>query len=200
MEATDPFAGVHQAAEGSDVYVFYTGTKPDLVDRFDPDANRQFRFLASTEGWRYSALAVVEVENLYDLPSVADSVLSNPEDPVDDTAKPVMYGSRVLRSSKHYPYFGFVRLRTEKGRAVEVLQAIDDASVPGYAASALVSGTFEILVEIGGETEDEMRNNLANSLQGIDGIVDQQGAEVGGLYYYRPRKRRVGETEGETAS
>ena len=195
MGETDPFGGVQQAAESKDVYVFYTGTNPELVDEFDPDANPQLRFLGSMEGWRYSAMAVVEVENLYDLPGVANGVPSSPDDPVEDAAKPVMYGPRVLRSSKHYPYFGFVRVSAEKGREVEVLRAIDEDSVSGYAASALVSGTFHILVEIGGDTLDEMRNNLANGLEGIDGIVEQQGAEVVGLYYYRPDKRMVGENE-----
>ena len=56
-----------------------------------------------------------------------------PPDPVDETAKPVKYGAKVMRRTKHFQYFGFARLQVERGRVDEVLNAINDDTTPGYS-------------------------------------------------------------------
>ena len=199
MAELDP---VEAAARSSDVYVFYTDTD-DVVGPFDPTKNRDYRFLANLEpcsdGWRWSAIAVVESTNLYTLPGLADAALTGPSDPVDETAKPVKYGAKVLRSPPHFPYFGFARLQVEEGRALEVLDAINDQTTPGYSGSALVSGTFQILVELGSEERGEVCPRLMD-LAAIDGVTGREaGLVTGEWYYYRPRKRRVGRPEDEEA-
>ena len=191
---------VDWAARSSDVYVFYTDTG-DVVGPFDPETNPEYRFLANleacpgSEGWRWSAIAIVETPNLYDLRGLADAALTGPSDPVDEAAKPVKKGSKVLRSPPHFPNFGFARLRVEKDRASEVLDEIDHRT--GYSGSAIVSGKFEILVELGSDDPEEVCELLL-ALADIPGVTDVEAAQVTGeWYYYRPRKRRVGRPEDE---
>jgi hypothetical protein len=189
---------VEKAAISPDVYVFYENTS-DLVDRFIPQENPKVRFLADMEGWLWTAMAIVEVDDLYELQPMVDRVLAGPQDPSDDSAKPVMYGSEALRRTKHFPYFGFARLQVVVGKAIEVLDAINNA--PGYAGSALVVGKFRILVEIGGDTPGELQARLAAVGDGIDGISDKETGQLKGEFYFyrRPgdviRKRRIGEQE-----
>ena len=198
MAEIDP---VELAARSPDVYVFYTDTG-DIVGPFDPDQNPEYRFLANMEAcpdgaWSWSGLGIIETRNLYQLTGLANAALTGPADPVDDTAKPVKFGAKVLRSPPHFPNFGFARLRVEEGRALEVLDAIDNTT--GYSGSALVSGTFQILVEIGSEDPDEVCP-LLMALADIDRVTGVEAGQVTGeLYYYRPRKRRVGRPEDEEA-
>jgi len=195
---------VESAARSPDVYVFYTDTG-DIVGPFDPDKNddpaksERYRFLANLEpcsgGWRWSAIAVVESPNLYELRGLADAALTGPSDPVDEAAKPVKHGAKVLRSPPHFPNFGFARLRVEQGRTSEVLDEIDNRT--GYSGSAIVSGKFEILVEMGSEDAGEVCPLLMD-LEDISGVTEVEAAQLTGeLYYYRPRKRRVGRPEDE---
>ena len=199
MAELDP---VEAAARCSDVYVFYTDTD-DVVGPFDPTKNPNYRFLANLErcsdGWRWSAIAIVVSTNLYELPGLADAALTGPSDPVDETAKPVKFGPKVLRSPPHFPNFGFARLQVEEGRALDVLDAINDDNNPGYSGSALVSGEFQIFVEIGSETIAEVCPLLI-ALAEVDGVTGVEAGQVTGeWYYYRPRKRRVGRPEDEEA-
>jgi hypothetical protein len=195
---------VEKAAISPDVYVFLEDTS-DLVGRFVPEKNPEVRFLADMEGWLWTAMAIVEITDLYELRPMVDRLLAGSQDPSDDTAKPVMYGPRVLRRTKHFPYFGFARLQVGVGKALAVLDAINDASTAGYAGSALVAGQFRILVEIGGDTPDDLQARLAVVGDGIDGISDKDAGQLTGEYYYYRRtgevirKRRIGENE-ESAS
>jgi len=191
---------VESAARSSDVYVFYTDTG-DVVGPFDPKKNEKYRFLANLESctepqdWPWSAIAIVETPDLHELRALADAALTGPSDPVDETAKPVKHGSKVLRSPPHFPNFGFARLRVDEYRASEVLYRIDGKT--GYSGSAIVSGKFEILVEMGSEDAGEVCD-LLMALANVPGVTDVKAARVTGeLYYYRPRKRRVGRPEDE---
>ena len=195
---------VEKAAISPDVYVFSEDTS-DLVGRFVPEENPEVRFLADMGGWMWTAMAIVETTDLYELRPMVDRLLAGPQDPTDDSAKPVMYGSRALRRTRHFPYFGFARLQVVVGKARAVLDAINDDSTPGYAGSAMVAGNFRILVEIGGDTPEDLQARLAVVGNGIEGMSDKETGHLTGEYYYyrRPggviRKRRIGEQE-ESAS
>jgi hypothetical protein len=202
METDDPvqdpsLGPVEKAARGRDVYVFYTQTS-NKVPSFDPDKNKDYRFLADlepcTDGWKWSAFSIIEVEDLLQLREAAERITVDP-DPPDETAKPGKYGQRVLRRTKHYPYFGFARLNVERRRVGEVLRAINEDTTPGYSGSALVQGKFEILVELGAETRGEVCDRI-QALAEVPGVIGVEGARVtGDEYYYNGRKRKVGEPE-----
>lgn len=195
--------GVEQAVTSRDVYVFYTETSG--VVAAPKECPPGFRFFADMEGlspgWLWSAMGVaelVEPQSLYDVKSVADRALAGPEDPVDDTEKPVMYGALVLRRTKHFPFFGFARLKVGVGKARQVLDAINDERFEGYNGSALVSGGkygFHVLVEMGGATGDEVRQ-LLEALRGVEGVSEAElGVVAGDEYCYEGQKRKVGESQ-----
>lgn len=202
MDEGDPvldpsLSAFEKAARGTDSYVFYTDTS-DKVGPFDPEQNHDFRFLADlepcTEGWRWTAFAIIEVEDMLQLSTAANRIIA-PPDPVDETAKPVKYGARVMRRTKHYKYFGFARLHVQRGRVDEVLTAINDDTTPGYSGSAVVTGRFRIIVELGAETPNEVCTRL-QALGDVSGVTNVAGARVTGpQYYYKGLKREVGVEE-----
>jgi hypothetical protein len=202
MDEGDPvldpsLSAFEKAARGADSYVFYTDTS-DKVGPFDPIQNPDFRFLADlepcTEGWRWTAFAIIEVDDMLQLSELANRIIV-PPDPVDETAKPVKYGARVMRRTKHYPYFGFARLHVPRRRLDEVLLAINDDTTPGYSGSAAVTGRFNIMVELGAGGPDEVCTRL-QALGDVSGVTNVEGARVTGpQYYYEGRKREVGEEE-----
>lgn len=65
------------------------------------------------------------------------------------------------------PIGAFVRITTEAGAAHSVLQELP--KMQGFWAAAIVSGSFDILLELGTETYDEMRHILARGL-----VVDRK--------------------------
>jgi hypothetical protein len=204
MKADDP---LEDALRARDVYVYYTGTS-ELIETLDPSPAKfpELRFLADIgpglDGGDWTAMAIMEVESLYDLSSAADRLLAGPEDPVTDAEKPVLYGTAVLRKTKHFPFFGFARLKVNVGEARRVLEEIDAAR--GYSGSALVSGgKFNALVELGGETPEEVGHRLAD-LGGVPGVSgSSSGIVAGDEYYYgrtpaEAKRRRIGQSEETT--
>jgi len=200
VDPEDPGLGsVERAAVMRDSYVFYTETS-NKVPNFDPTQYPDYRFLADlercTEGWKWTAFAIVEVEDLFMLREEALRI-TEPPDPPDEVALPTKHGTRVMRRTKHFPYFGFARLQVDARRAEEVLSAINDETTPGYSGSAIVRGRFRIIVELGSEVREEVCERL-QALQAVPG-VSEGGVEAalvtGDEYYYRPKKRRVGEPE-----
>lgn len=193
--------GLEQAVTSRDVYVYVTETSGVVATKECP---RGYRFFAGTEplsqGWLWSAIGILELaetESLYDLPPAADRALDGPADPVDDTEKPVKYGTRVLRRTKHFPFFGFARLKAGIGKANQVLDAIND-EIEGYNGSALVTGGkygFHLLVEMGGATRDEVRQRL-EALLDVEGVSTAEFGIVAGVEYcYEGQKRTLGETQ-----
>jgi len=196
MVEMDP---VELAARSPDVYVFYEDTT-DLVGPFVPERHKDYRFLANMEAcpessWSWSGLAIVETKNLYHLHGLAEAAVIEQSDHVGDTAKPVKFVAKVLRSPPHFPNFGFARLGVVEGSAQAVLDEIDNRA--GYSGSAMVSGTFEILVELGSDDPHDFCE-LLMALAEISGVTGVEAGQVTGeWYYYRPRKRRVGRPEDE---
>jgi hypothetical protein len=197
----DPSLGsIEKAVLSPDTYVFYKETS-GKVEQFDQDENPEFRFLADltacTEGWSWTAFAVIELDDQLRLSEVAHRITA-PPDPPDKTAKPVSYGPLAMRRTKHFPYFGFAQLHVQRRRVEEVLRAINEATTPGYSGSAAVSGDFQIIVELGAETPDEVCVQLS-ALAEVPGVTGAESAQVtGDEYYYRPSKRKLGSSEAAT--
>lgn len=63
----------------------------------------------------------------------------------------------------------FVQVRTAIGKAEDVLDAARE--LPGVVGIALVSGNFDILLEIEGDSIDDVGVHVMNELHQIDGIV-----------------------------
>jgi len=186
VEGLDP---VETASRCPDVYVCYEDTPREagkVVGRYDGSnmPPGEFRFIADLDplagDWGWTAIAIFELPNLFKLTDVANRILLKPVDP--DASKATTFGTAVLRRTKHYPYFGFARVQTTRGDALNALRQIDELN--GYAGSALVSGTYSILVELGGETPDALSQAFSD-LGAISG-TSHEGGQVVGTYYYRP--------------
>jgi hypothetical protein len=61
-----------------------------------------------------------------------------------------------------WPIGAFVRITTKVGAAQSVLKELP--AMQGFWAAAIVSGTYDILLELGTDTYNEMRGILANGL------------------------------------
>lgn len=193
LEGLDP---IEAAARCPDVYIFYEDTPREpgkVVGRYDEEGPppEEFRFIADldpvTDGWGWKAVGIFELPNLFKVTQVGNSILLEPVDP--DVSKPIKFGATVLRHTKHYPHFGLARVQVERGTAQDVLRQID--GLTGNAGSAIVAGTYSILVELGGETQEELAQAFAD-LGAIPGVTHEAG-QVVGRYYYRPPGHSHGE-------
>jgi len=167
-----------------DVYVFARDTAPDLVQRFSSAPIDQVRFLANVTG-PFNAFAVVEASDLGGLPVLLARVFGGSAGAAADpeTAKPIVIGAERLRRTKPFSRISFVRIRTEPGRAGEVLDAT--AGLTGYNGSAIVAGDFDVLVEVGADTEEALYNQLLAEVHTLPGIRSSTTSLVAGEYYYR---------------
>jgi hypothetical protein len=188
--AWDPGQGpAERAARTPDAYVFYTDTS-GKVGSFDPEAHPKYRFLADlepcTEGWKWTAFAIVEADELLKLPEVANEITVDP-DPPDEIATPTKFGPDHMRRTRHFEYFGFARLRVVLRRADEVLSAINENTTDGYSGSAMVRGEFQVIVELGADSPEDVCERL-QALQSVRGVAPE-GVEaarvIGQQYFYR---------------
>ncbi|MBI4259415.1 MAG: Lrp/AsnC family transcriptional regulator [Actinobacteria bacterium] len=169
-----------------DLYVFGRQVDPGAVDRFRTEANTPVRFVAATTG-PFSLFAVMETE-----PAARGEVASQLEryfgsSPANvETAVPLRYGPMVLRYTKRYEEMAFVRIRTEPGMATEVLGAT--AIVPGYNGSAIVAGSFDVLVEVGADDPDQLAERLLEGMHRVDGIMWTDSAVVLDHFYRGPKE------------
>ena len=60
------------------------------------------------------------------------------------------------------------KVRVQRGRIGSVLKAL--GSVTGFVGASVVSGDFDILLQTGGDTFDDVARSL-NEVQGTDGII-----------------------------
>jgi len=168
-----------------DVYVFAKDTAPDLLQRFSLNPVGQVRFLANTTG-PFNAFAVVEAPDLGELPTLLARVFGGTgggaaSDP--ETAKPIMVGAERLRRTKPYAIISFVRILAEPGRAGDVLDAT--SGLTGYNGSAIVAGDFDVIVEVGADSEEALFSQLLNEVHTLPGIRSSTTSLVSGEYFYR---------------
>src|SRR5216117_2879834 len=145
-----------------DVYVLFPQAAPDIVDRVRESNGERgpVRFVGSVTG-PYDALAVVEVEPvrekdspLADLPRIIAEAFGGQAKGDPPTLVPLIYGPLALRHTKHFRHIAFVGIRARPGRAREVLGLT--SVLPGYNGSAIVAGPYDVLVEIGAGSFDEL--------------------------------------------
>lgn len=79
---------------------------------------------------------------------------------------------------------GLVSIVVERGRVQEVLNALggteETEAVPGFKGASVVTGDFDILLQLGGDELRPVLESAAGALQGIDGIVHTSTAFADG--------------------
>jgi DNA-binding Lrp family transcriptional regulator len=77
-----------------------------------------------------------------------------------------------------------VSIVVERGRVQEVLNALGGTEevegVPGFKGASVVTGDFDILLQLGGDNLDDVLQAAMTSLQEIDGIVHTSTAFADG--------------------
>ena len=69
---------------------------------------------------------------------------------------------------------GLVSIVVERGRLDEVLDAL--GSLPGFKGASAISGSSDILLQLGGDDLDDVLGPAMDALQRIDGIVHTSSA------------------------
>jgi hypothetical protein len=198
-----------EAAEGElgskeylDVYVFARRANPGVVQKFKDrnDPNQPVRFLALTSG-PWCAIAVTELEvpegitdetALESLPDTLATAFGNPDLGGLTTAVPIRFGPMQLRWTRPYRHIAWIGIRAEHGRADDLLDSTTP-EVPGYNGSALVAGGYDLLVELGGDTFDQLKDRILET-NGLDGVAWSETFFVAKHYYRGPR------SEGDAAA
>jgi AsnC-like helix-turn-helix protein len=120
----------------------------------------------------YDAIVAVGVDTLDELSRLVMNDIRGGQSPSTNTAiaiRPFPPGRPIPMSPDLPPVVAFVRIRVERGRGDEVLEAVQEIS--GLVGAVLVAGNFDLLLEFGGDSVDAVAAVLREELQAIDGIV-----------------------------
>lgn len=168
-----------------DVYIFAMGADPNVVhEKRDLGKDQALRYIALTTG-AFQAFAVLEVTDLEQIPGAIRDTFGNPTLTGIQTAIPILPGPNQIRWTKQYEYGAFSRIRAKAGLARSVLAAT--SIVPGYNGSAIVAGSFDVLVEYGANTVDDLKGSLLHGLHDSQGIHSSDTAFITD-YYYRGKR------------
>jgi len=177
-----------------DVYVFFPQAAPDIVQQVQRTSGEggPVRFVASVTG-SFDAIAVVEVEPdrekespLAALPSTIAKYFGGNVKGDPPKAVPLINGPLWLRHTRQYPQLAFVGIRVQPGRARQVLGLT--SVVPGYNGSAIVAGPYDVFVEIGTQSFDQLKHRPLEALHQVRGIQWSESFIVTDYYYRGPRK------------
>jgi len=88
------------------------------------------------------------------------------------------HGTGMLIGAKRFTpeVIGLVSIVVERGRLDEVLDAV--GSLPAFKGASAISGSSDILLQLGGDDLDEVLGPAMDALQQIDGIEHTSSAFV----------------------
>lgn len=156
--------------EGINAYVF-------VSDAHEADLGRLRTLGGGRPGIRavgvlngpYDAIAAVSADSLGELRRIVLGDIRGGESPRTDTAIALRpFPSKIPMSPDLPPVVAFVRVRLEHGKGTEVLAAVE--KIPGFVGAVLVAGSFDLLLEFGGDSVDAVAAVLTGTLQEIPGI------------------------------
>lgn len=157
-----------------DAYHFVKGATPTFHDRAnDLVGDNRARFTTPLVG-EWDGLTILYDINLADVYQTIAMLNSPPSDSVDaadrpmasSTATSIKFGTNRIRRSEHEKYEAYALIRTTRPHDESLLNELN--SVPGYTGSALVEGKFDILLLLGGATEDELFARIATTRSRIN--------------------------------
>jgi DNA-binding Lrp family transcriptional regulator len=160
----DPFDGIN-------AYVF-------VSDAHDADVERLRGLPGGAPGVRavgilngpYDAIAAVSAESMGQLRQIVLGDIRGGESPRTDTAVALRpYSLKIPMSPDLPPFVAFVRAHLQPGRGKDALQAVE--AIPGFVGAVLVAGSFDLLLEFGRDTLDDLSAVLTDRLPGIPGLV-----------------------------
>lgn len=173
--------------ETLDAYVFVPSGSEDTMDKLkrlwaDGDVRYANRVLSGA----YGAVAFIEVavRGEDDVATLGDlkaklTAVRNQVNPGTSVGVAIKVGTRApSRWSKKAPVGAYTRIRTERGKAREVFEALN-ARFAGndQYGSALVAGDFDVFIEVDADTVDEL-GPMIEEINGVGGIISTDSAIV----------------------
>lgn len=127
------------------------------------------RFVTSLSG-PYDALIAVEAADLPELEAIVRDQIRSTGVAGTETAivVPVVPPLPMPKWTPPDDVEAFVAVSVEQGRAQDVLNQA--SRIEGFMGGVIVAGTFDVLLEFGGNTYEQVAEILLNSLHTIDGI------------------------------
>ncbi|HEX5147504.1 MAG TPA: hypothetical protein VFW02_00390 [Candidatus Limnocylindrales bacterium] len=173
--------------ETLDAYVFVPSGSEDTMDKLKELWKAgHVRYANRVLSGAYGAVAFIEVAvraegdvaTLGDLKAKLTAV-RNQVNPGTSVGVAIQVGTRApSRWSEKAPVGAYTRIRTERGKARQVFEALNDrfAGRDQYG-SALVAGDFDVLIEVDADTIDEL-GPMIERINGVGGIVSTDSAIV----------------------
>jgi DNA-binding Lrp family transcriptional regulator len=150
-----------------DAYVFIREAKQGFLSELRRSPLPEVRFSTYLTG-PYAALAIVTVGSLKELESLVLGPFREAGATSTETAISLQNGPLMLKYGPPAPVEAFVRIWVKPGRARDVLGAV--SILETALGASIVAADFDILLELGGETFNDVRNTLLNEVHRIDGI------------------------------
>jgi hypothetical protein len=151
-----------------DAYVFIREADEGAVAGLAGKAYGEVRYVAPITG-AYLALAVVTVDGLPELEKLVLERFREAGVRATETAVPVLHGPNQIKWEPEAAVEAFVRIWVERGRAEEVLGAASNLS--GALGAAVCAADFDILLELGGGSFEDVAGTLLNELHQLPGVV-----------------------------
>lgn len=157
-----------------DAYVFIGNGRTEAFQRLGALEPGTVRYATPLLSGAYGHLAFVEVEgrdNLGELERKLGLVRDAVNPPETDTSIKVKEGylAAPTRWSDKGAVAAFVRIRVAPQKADAVLDAI--AGLPHYWGSAIVAGSYDILLELSGASLSELNRVLLDEMHVLTDIV-----------------------------
>jgi hypothetical protein len=131
-----------------------------------PEESNPVRYVTTLSG-RYDAMLALEAESLGELQSYVLDTIHGQRQLATETAIQLVEGPLRIKRLPAREIECFVRIKAEPGRAQEVLEGT--SGLPGYQGSAIVAAEFDVLLELGGSTFEEVAGALLQ-MHRIEGI------------------------------
>ncbi len=169
--------------EGLDVYIFVKEAPEEKVESLK--RLQAVRAIAVLSG-PYAALGVATLSGYENLEEFLGQLraLGDP-----DTAVLLQTSARHIVHSPRPPVLAFIQLWVQPAMVQQAFEASQRLG-PEHLGSSIVAGGFDILVEVGGSTFDEVKGGLLGNggLQGIPGLL-RSATSFGFITYYPSEKR-----------
>lgn len=147
-----------------DAYVFIRNADKGALEALG--AKESVHFVAPITG-PYLALAVVRVESLPDLEKLVLEDFHGAGVRETETAISLMPEPANIKWGPPPHLVAFVRIWVEPGKVEQVLAAASERKWP----AAVVAADFDILLEVGGETFEDVARTLVQEVHRLPGIV-----------------------------
>lgn len=182
-EELEDYTGLH-------AFVFVREVDPgtnvrDVVGALRELGRPQVRFAAETVG-TYIGFAHVRTETLGELQDLIVGELWERGVHCDHCVEGgvAQVGTRKAGAKRSTPeIIGLVRVRTRRGAIQDVLDAMADENGPlraTFRGASIVFGDFDILLQLGGETFEQVAGDALGPLQTIEGITGTDTAFIDG--------------------